>query len=95
MLFRSDSLDRLPELDLLGSAQELPEGTESAAMPIDEVDPQAALPLSPPVDADESVDTGDAHVQNAPLDPPLDSPLDVPLEALSSEPEPGSPTHES
>ena len=90
-----DSLDRLPELDLLGSAQELPEGTKSAAMPIDEVDPQAALPLSPPVDADESVDTGDAHVQNAPLDPPLDSPLDVPLEALSSEPEPGSPTHES
>ncbi len=90
-----DSLDRLPELDLLGSAQELPEGTESAAMPIDEVDPQAALPLSPPVDADESVDTRDAHVQNAPLDASLDAPLDVPLEALSSEPEPGSPTHES
>lgn len=86
-----DSLDRLPELDLLSSAQELPEGAESAAMPTDEVDPQAALPLSPPVDADESVDTRDAHVQND----PLDDPLDVPLEALSSEPEPGSPTHES
>lgn len=81
-----DSLDRLPELDLLGSGQEQPQGTDAAAMPTDVVDPQAPLPLTTTEGSDEFDGLSVPHVPNDPH---------VELELLPSEPETGNPTHES
>ena len=75
-----DSLDRLPELDLLGSEEEQPHGAQEA-LPSEDMDLQAMLPLTPEANAAELSEPSAPEDPTHPIDP--------------TDPEPGNPTHES
>ena len=75
-----DSLDRLPELDLLGSEEEQPHGAQEA-LPSEDMELQAMLPLTPETNAAELSEPSATEDPTHPID--------------STDPEPGNPTHES